>query len=88
MFNQSALPLCHSRLTSFSLSNHCIENTCEFRHNCAFYKLTDRDEDTLTFTDNKTKLSVKEKYDKIKTSESFIRQYKDKSVGDLIKIEK
>ena len=67
--------------------NYCTETTCKARHNCAFYKLTDRDEDTLTFTDNKTKLSVKEKYDKIKTSESFIKQYKDKSVGDLVKIE-
>ena len=87
MFNLSEYPLCHSFRTSCFEQNLCTENTCEFRRNCAFYKLADKDEDILTFTDNKTKLSVKERYDKIKTSESFIRQYKDKSVGDLIKIE-
>ena len=87
MFNQSEYPLCHSLMTCFLGQNFCTKNTCEFRRNCSFYKITNNDKDILTFAGNNTKLSAKEKYNKIKTSESFIRQYKDKSVEDLIKIE-
>ena len=87
MFNQSALPLCHSRLTSFSLSNHCTENTCEFRRNCAFYKPTNKDEDTLTFTDNKTKLSVMENMvSKFNENKNMKKDFKEFQVGDKVEI--
>lgn len=54
MFNQSKYPLCHSLITPFLGQSSCTENTCEFRHNCSFYKITNKDKDTLTFAGNNT----------------------------------